>query len=81
VVVDKANGLVLSMNELLNSPGGDRLVPSLVEAINEAGSTSEKLVNYSMIRGAFLIVFFLIGLVIARLCYRWIEIRFFESAA
>ena len=81
VVVDKANGLVLSMNELLNSPGGDRLVPSLVEAINQAGSTSEKLVNYSMIRGAFLIVFFLIGLVIARLCYRWLEIRFFESAA
>jgi hypothetical protein len=79
VVVGQANDLVLSMNELLNSQGADRLVPSLVEAINEAGETSEKLVNYSMIRGAFLIVFFLVGLVIARLCSKWLELRIFES--
>jgi hypothetical protein len=37
----EANGLIESANELLNSPGADRLVPSLVEAINEAGETSE----------------------------------------
>jgi hypothetical protein len=80
VVVDKANGLVLSITEMLNSPGADRLVPSLVEAINEAGQTSEGLVNHTVIRAAFLIVFFLIGLVIARLCYRWIELRIFGSA-
>ena len=79
VVVEQLNGLVQTTNELLNSPGADRLVPSLVEAINEAGETSEKLVNYSMIRGAFLIVFFLVGLVIARLCYQWLAMRLFGS--
>ena len=79
-VVDQLNGLVQTTNELLNSPGADRLVPSLVEAINQAGETSEKLVNYSMIRGAFLIVFFLVGLVIARLCYQWLAMRIFGSA-
>ena len=75
VVVEQLNGLVQTTNELLNSPGADRLVPSLVEAINEAGETSEGLVNHTVIRTAFLIVFFLIGLVIARLCSKWLELR------
>jgi hypothetical protein len=77
--IAETNGLVRSANELLNSPGANQLVPSLVEAINEAGETGEGLVDHSMIRGAFLIVFFLVGLVIARLCYRWLEIRIFGS--
>jgi hypothetical protein len=77
----EANGLVQSANELLNSPGADRLVPSLVEAINQAGETSEGLVNHAVIRGIFLIVVFLVGLVIARLCYRWLEIRIFGGAS
>jgi hypothetical protein len=80
VVVEQLNGLVLSTTELLNSPGADRLVPSLVEAINQAGETSEKLVDHSMIRGALLIVFFLVGLVIARLCSKWLAMRMFGSA-
>jgi len=75
----EANGLVQSANELLNSPGADRLVPSLVEAINQAGETSEKLVNHGFIRAVALILIFLVGLVIARLCYRWLEIRIFGS--
>jgi hypothetical protein len=78
-MITEANGLVHSTNELLNSPGADQLVPSLVEAINEAGETSEGLVNHAVIRGIFLIVVFLVGLVIARLCYRWLEIRLFGS--
>ena len=78
--IAKSNGLVQSTNELLNSPGADRLVPSLVEAINEAGETSEGLINHTVIRASFLIVFFLVGLVIARLCYRWLELRIFGSA-
>jgi ABC-type Fe3+-siderophore transport system permease subunit len=57
------------------------LVPSLVEAINEAGETSEGLVNHTVIRAAFLIVFFLVGLVIARLCSRWLELRIFGDKA
>ena len=80
-MITEANGLVHSTNELLNSPGADRLVPSLVEAINQAGETSEKLVDHSMIRGAFLIVFFLVGLVIARLCSKWLELRIFGDRA
>jgi len=79
--INEANGLVQTTNDLLNSPGADRLVPSLVEAINQAGETSEKLVNHSMIRGAFLIVFFLVGLVITRLCSRWLELRIFGDRA
>jgi len=34
-----------------------------------------------MIRAAFLIVFFLVGLVIARLCYQWLAMRMFGSDA
>ena len=76
----EANGLVQSTNELLNSPGADRLVPSLVDAINEAGETSEGLVNHAVIRAIFLILIFLVGLVISRLCYRWLELRIFGNA-
>jgi len=76
----EANGLVQSTNELLNSPGADKLVPSLVEAIDQAGETSQGLVNHAVIRAIFLIVIFLVGLVIARLSYRWLELRIFGSA-
>jgi len=79
-VISEANGLVQTTNELLNSPGADRLVPSLVEAINEAGEAGEDLVDHSLLSAVFLIVFFLVGLVIARLCYRWLELRIFGSA-
>jgi hypothetical protein len=77
----EANGLVQSANELLNSPGADRLVPSLVEAINEAGETSEGLVNHAVIRAILLIVIFFVGLVIAKLSYRWLELKVFGTAA
>ena len=76
-VVEGLNGLVQETNVLLNSPGADRLVPSLVDAINQAGETSEGLVNHTVIRAAVLIVFFLVGLVIARLCSKWLELRIF----
>jgi hypothetical protein len=79
-VIERLNGLVLSTTELLNSPGADRLVPSLVEAINQAGQTSEDLVDHSFIRGVLLILFALIGFVIARLCYQWLALRMFASA-
>jgi len=80
VVVEQLNGLVRTTNELLNSPGADRLVPSLVEAINEAGETSEDLVDHSLLRAAFLILFALVGYVLARLCYQWLAMRVFGSA-
>jgi hypothetical protein len=79
-MITEANGLVLSANELLNSDGANQLVPSLVEAINQAGETSEGLINHTVIRAIFLIVVFLVGLVIARLCYRWLELRIFGRA-
>ena len=77
----EANSVMQSATELLNSPGADRLVPALVEAIQQAGTTSEELVDHSLFRAAFLIVFFLIGLVIARLCSRWLELRIFGDRA
>ncbi len=80
-VVEQLNGLVQSTEGLLNSPGADRLMPGLIEAINEAGETSEDLVDHSFIRAALLILFALIGYVIARLCYRWLALRMFGSAA
>jgi hypothetical protein len=52
-----------------------------VEAISHVGETSEGLVNHTVIRAAFLILFFLVGLVIAKLCYRWLEIRIFGRHA
>ena len=78
-VMTEANSVMQSATELLNSPGADRLVPALVEAIQQAGTTSEDLVDHSVLRAALLIVFFLIGLIISRLCYRWLEIRIFGS--
>jgi hypothetical protein len=79
-VVQELNGLVATTTELLNSPGADRLVPSLVEAINEAGATSEDLVDHSVIRAALLILFALVGYVIARLCYGWLAMRWLGKA-
>jgi hypothetical protein len=78
-VVEQLNGLVLSTEGLLNSPGADRLMPALIEAINEAGETSEDLVDHSFIRAALLILFALVGYVIARLCYQWLAMRMFGS--
>jgi hypothetical protein len=79
-VVEQLNHLVLSTEGLLNSPGADRLIPGLIEAINEAGETSEDLVDHSFIRAALLILFALVGYVIARLCYQWLAMRMFGSA-
>ena len=79
--ITEANGLVQSANELLNSPGADRLVPSLVAAIHEAGETSEDLVDHSFLRAAALILIALIGYVLARLCTRWLERRVFGAAS
>jgi hypothetical protein len=79
-VVQELNGLVLTTTDLLNSPGADRLVPSLVEAINEAGETSEDLVDHSVIRAALLILLALVGYVIARLCYGWLAMRMLGKA-
>ena len=80
-VVEQLNGLVQSTEGLLNSPGADRLMPGLIEAINEAGQTSEDLVDHSFLRAALLILIALVGYVIARLCYRWLAMRMFGSAA
>ena len=63
----------------MRRPGADRLVPGLIEAINEAGQTSEDLVDHSFIRAALLILFAQVGYVIARLCYRWLAMRMFGS--
>ena len=79
-MITEANGLVRTTNDFLNSPGADRLVPSLVDAINQAGETSEDLVDHSLFRAAFLILFALVGYVLARLCYQWLAMRLFGSA-
>ena len=79
-MITEANGLVRTTNDFLNSPGADRLVPSLVNAINQAGETSEDLVDHSLFRAAFLILFALVGYVLARLCYQWLAMRLFGSA-
>ena len=79
-VVEQLNGLVLSTEGLLNSPGADRLMPDLIEAINKVGQTSEDLVDHGFIRAALLILFALVGYVIARLCYQWLAMRMFGSA-
>ena len=79
-MITEANGLVRTTNDFLNSPGADRLVPSLVDAINQAGETSEDLVDHSLFRAAFLILVALVGYVLARLCYQWLAMRLFGSA-
>jgi hypothetical protein len=78
-VVEELTVLVASATERLNSPGADRLVPSLVEAINEAGETSEDLVDHSFLRAALLILFALVGYVLARLGSRWLDGRVFAK--
>jgi hypothetical protein len=80
MVVQQLNDLVQSTNELLNSPGADRLMPAMIDAINEAGQTSEDLVDHSFLRAALLILFALVGYVLARLCYRWFAKRILGSA-
>ena len=55
-------------------------MPGLIKAINEAGETSENLVDHSFIRAALLILIALVGYVIARLCYRRLAMRMFGSA-
>ena len=74
-MITEAKGLVHSTNELLNSEGANQLVPSLVEAINEAGETSEELVDHSFLRAALLILLALVGYVVARLSYRWLDLK------
>jgi hypothetical protein len=80
-VVEQLNGLVQSTQELLNSPGADRLMPGLIDAINETGQISEDLVDQSFLRAALLILFALVAYVVARLSYRWLAMRMFGSAS
>jgi hypothetical protein len=43
--------------------------------------TAEGLVNHTVIRAVFLIVVFLVVLVIARLCCRWLELKILGDAS
>ena len=80
-VVQELNGLVQSTNELLNSPGVDKLMPQLIGAIDEVERTSEDLINQGFLRAALLILLALAGIVFARLSYHWLAMRLLGTAS
>jgi hypothetical protein len=74
-VVQGLNALVQSANELLESPDTEHLTRAVNAAIDATGRTGEELIDYTFLRAALLIVLALVGYVIARFGYRWLEMR------
>lgn len=70
------NTLISTFEAILNSPGWEILLPRLEDAINRVGSEGEELIDHSFKQAALLILFFLVGYVLARIVVdKWVRSR------
>ena len=67
VMVIQLNSLVVAMDQLLNSPGMEKLLPKLDATIDRVGDEGEQLIDHTFRQGILLLVVWVVGYIIARL--------------
>jgi hypothetical protein len=75
------NALVGSTHRLVDSDGAKRLIPEVTAAIDDVGSMGQRMIDRVFYRAILFLVIALAGFVIARLAYRWLEVRWFGASA
>ena len=78
-VIGQADVLVKTVDQLMLSPGWEKGLPRIIEAMEQAAAKGEKWVTYAFLLGIVLILFLLMGAVVAMLTYRFAAQRLFGS--
>ena len=73
--------LVGSTHRLVDSDGADKLIPQVATAIDDVGTMGQDMIDRVFSRAILFLVLALVGFVLARLAYRWLEMRFFGAPA
>lgn len=73
--------LVGSTHRLVDSDGADKLIPQVATAIDDVGTMGQDMIDRVFSRAILFLVLALVGFVLARLAYRWLEVRFFGLTA
>ncbi len=73
--------VVGSIHRLVDSSGAERLLPQVTSAIDEVEGLGQKIVDRAFYRALLLLLIAIVAVVAARLCYRWLELRFFGTPA
>ena len=69
--------LVGSTHRLVDSDGADKLIPQVATAIDDVGTMGQDMIDRVFSRAILFLVLALVGFVLARLAYRWLEVRLF----
>jgi hypothetical protein len=69
------NDLVGSTHRLVDSDGAGRLLPHVTTAIDDVETMGEAMIDRVFHRALLFLLIALVGLVAARLAYRWLETR------
>lgn len=73
--------LVGSTHRLVDSDGANKLIPQVATAIDDVGTMGQDMIDRAFSRAILFLVLALVGFVVARLAYRWLETRFFLRPA
>jgi hypothetical protein len=78
-VIRQTDGLVKTIDQLMLSPGWEKGLPRVIEAMEQAGQKGDEWITHAFLLGILLILFLLMGAVVAMLSYRFAARRLFGS--
>ena len=70
------NSLVAAMDQLLNSPGMEKILPKLDATIDRVGDDGEQLIDHTFRQGILLLLVWVVGYIIARLVVNFFSKKF-----
>jgi len=76
----RLNSLVDSLDRFLNSPGTEKLLPQIENAISRAGDESEGIIDHTFRRAALLILIWFVAYIIAKLVVNYFSKKMVNSS-
>ena len=70
------NSLVMAMDQLLNSPGMEQLLPKLDTTIDRMGDEGEQLIDHTFRQAVLLLAIWFVGYIIAKLTVNYVSNKF-----
>ena len=77
--ISEVTTLVETTNQLVTTVGLEKLLPQLVNAIDQVGNEGEEIIDHSFRQALFLILIAMAAYVVARLIYNYINKKLIES--
>lgn len=78
-VIVQLDGLVRTVDQWMLSPGWEKALPGIIQALEKAEEQGKKWVQQAFLLGVILILILLTGSVFAMLAYRYMTRRIFET--